>query len=395
MQMNQPPDMTKKQKLWTRDFILICAATFLIFCGFQILMPTLPKYAATLGADKKMIGLINGIFTIAAVSFRPFIGRELDLRGRKGIYLGGLALFFLAVLGYIWVPTLFLLLALRLVHGLGWAASSTAAGTIVADIIPPSRRGEGMGYYGLFSTLAMAIAPALGLTLIPNYGFSFIATLSLILTAGAFLAGYAIQLETRKNQGLDSRPPGGKPSVFDKRALKVSLVMLFMTLSYGGVVTFLPLYAEERGIANIGPFFTIYALSLMVTRPVAGKYYDRKGPNHVILFGLLSIFFSTVLLSQASALPLFLISGILYGLGFGSIQPTLLALAIQGIEPQRRGAVNGTVMSAFDLGIGVGSLSLGLIANALGYSYMYLISSVTALIGLAIFFFWPKPAATG
>ncbi len=389
--MNQPPDMTKKQELWTRDFILICAATFLIFCGFQILMPTLPKYAALLGADKKMIGLINGIFTIAAVSFRPFIGRELDLRGRKGIYLGGLALFFLAVLGYIWVPTLFLLLALRLVHGLGWAAASTAAGTIVADIIPVSRRGEGMGYYGLFSTLAMAIAPALGLTLITHYGFSFIATLSLLLTAGAFLAGQAIQLEASKKLGPRNRPPG-KPSVFDKRALKVSLVMLFMTLSYGGVVTFLPLYAEERGIANIGPFFTIYALSLMATRPLAGKYYDRKGPNHVILFGLLSIFFSTVLLSQASALPLFLISGILYGFGFGSIQPTLLALAIQGIEPHRRGAVNGTVMSAFDLGIGVGSLSLGLIANALGYSIMYLIASVTALIGLAIFFLWPKPA---
>lgn len=389
--MSHPLKAQEKANLWTKNFILICAATFLIFCGFQILMPTLPKYAATLGADKKMIGLINGIFTIAAVSFRPFIGRELDLRGRKGIYLGGLAVFFLAVLGYIWVPTLLLLLAFRLVHGLGWAASSTAAGTIVADIIPPSRRGEGMGYYGLFSTLAMAIAPALGLTLITDYGFSFIATLSLILTAGAFLAGQAIQLEPSQKQ-VPPHMASGKPPVFDRRALRVSLVMLFMTLSYGGVVTFLPLYAEERGIVNIGPFFTIYALSLMATRPLAGKYYDRRGPNHVILFGLLSVFLSTVLLSQAKYLPLFLISGILYGLGFGSIQPTLMALAIQGIEPQRRGAVNGTVMSAFDLGIGVGSLSLGLIANALGYSYMYLISSVTALIGLAIFFFWPKPA---
>ena len=164
--MSEEANDNSQPKLWTRDFILICIATFCIFGGFQILMPILPKYAQTLGADEKVVGLINAIFTITAVSVRPFIGRELDIRGRKEIYLMGLFIFFLAVVGYLWAPTLLLILAFRLVHGVGWAGVSTAAGTIVADIVPPARRGEGMGYYGVASTIAMAIAPALGLTLI-------------------------------------------------------------------------------------------------------------------------------------------------------------------------------------------------------------------------------------
>ncbi|KJS86770.1 MAG: hypothetical protein JM58_06325 [Peptococcaceae bacterium BICA1-8] len=383
--MSQEVD-NSQPKLWTRDFILICIATFCIFGGFQILMPILPKYAQTLGADEKVVGLINGLFTITAVSVRPFIGRELDIRGRKEIYLMGLFIFFLAVVGYLWAPTLLLILAFRLVHGVGWAGVSTAAGTIVADIVPPARRGEGMGYYGVASTLAMAIAPALGLTLIVKYDFSLVFIVSLVLTAGAFLAGRAINFSPAPKATIGKQ----KAVLFDPRALKSALVMFFMTLSYGGLVTFLPLYAEKQGIVNIGPFFTVYALALLVTRPFAGKYYDRKGPDHIVLVGMIAMFLGTFILAQTSTMAIFLVCGILYGIGFGSVQPTLLAMALHGVEPHRRGAVNGTVFTAFDLGIGIGSLALGMIANGFGYSNMYLIASMGPLTGLALFFFWPK-----
>lgn len=375
-----------RPKLWTRDFILISIATFLIFCGFQLLMPILPKYAQSLGADEKVVGLINGLFTITALATRPFIGRELDRGGRKTIYLLGLVIFFLATLGYLWAPTLIILLAFRLIHGVGWAGASTAAGTIVADIIPPERRGEGMGYYGLASTLAMAIAPALGLTLLVNYDFSLIFIISLLLVAGAFFTGQAINFQV-----IDKPKPGSvKGALFDRRALRPATVMFFMTLPYGGLVTFLPLYASKLGIENIGPFFTIYALGLLITRPIAGKYYDRKGPDHIVIMGMIAMFLGTFILGKATTMSIFLLCGVLYGMGFGSVQPTLLALALHGVEPQRRGAVNGTVFSSFDLGIGMGALLLGLIVNSFGYSVMYITASIAPLAGLLLFFLWPK-----
>lgn len=383
---------SEKTSLWTKDFMKISAATFLIFCGFQILMPTLPKFAASLGADKTLIGLINGVFTISSLTVRPYIGRECDLRGRKGIYLMGLIVFFLAVFGYIWASTLTILLLLRIIHGIGWAATTTAAGTMVADIIPPSRRGEGMGYYGMFSTLAMALAPALGLAILVKYDFSILFIISLLLTTGALLAGQAIKTpppaitDTCREKSL-------RPSFFDRRALKVSVLMFFLTLTYGGIVTFLPLYAEERGILNIGPFFTIYALSLMVTRPLAGKLYDKRGPTLIVIPGLIMVALSTSLLSQSTTFLNFLICGVLYGLGFGSLQPTFLAMAIRGIEPQRRGSVNALVFSAFDLGLGTGSLALGAVASFFSYSTMYLVSTLAPFLGLLVYLLWPHEYA--
>lgn len=382
--------ITGKPPLWTKNFILISIATFLIFCSFQILMPILPKFALTLGADKTAIGLINGFFTITAVTLRPFAGRELDRRGRKGIYLIGLVIFLLAVCGYFWVPSLLFLLSLRLIHGAGWSTASTAAVTMVADIIPPSRRGEGMGYYGLCSILAMAIAPALGLMLLDSYNFSIIFMLSLITNIGAIVAGYFIIIPAYAvvdNVKLKKAP------LFDKRAFRVSLTLFFTTITYGGIVTFLPLYADERGISNVGLFFTIYAIALLVTRPCVGKYYDRKGPNNIILYGLLLIFVSIFMLAFAKTMPIFLLSGILFGFGFGAVQPTIFAQAMVGIEPERRGIINGTVMSAFDLGMGFGSVILGIIANSAGYANMYLLASFTPLLGLAVFFFFRNEKA--
>jgi MFS family permease len=382
----QKVNYQEQPKLWTRDFILICLATFFIFCAFQILMPILPKYVQSLGADEKLIGLISGVFTITALISRPFIGRELDRGGRRSIYLLGLIIFFLAVLGYLWAPTLLVLLAFRFVHGVGWAGASTAAGTIVADIVPPSRRGEGMGYYGVASTLAMAIAPALGLTLLVKFDYSLIFILSLVLTAGAFLIGRIIAIAPPTKPQQETK----KTALFDLRALRPSLVMLFMTLPYGGLVTFLPIYAAKLGMENIGPFFTIYAIGLLITRPLAGKYYDRRGPNIIVSVGMIAMFLGTFILGNSSVFSVFLVCGFLYGIGFGSVQPTLLALALEGVEPQKRGSINGTVFSAFDLGIGIGSVLLGVVADSFGFTIMYTIASIAPLAGLALFFLWPK-----
>ncbi|MBC7325845.1 MAG: MFS transporter, partial [Moorella sp. (in: Bacteria)] len=161
-------------------------------------------------------------------------------------------------------------------------------------------------------------------------------------------------------------------------------------ITYGGVVTFLTLYAAECGIANIGLFFTFYAAALMLIRPLAGMVADRRGPGPVLVPGLLAATLAILLLALARNLPVFLVAAVLYGLGFGAAQPTLQAMAVADVAPNRRGAANGTFFSAFDLGIGLGSTLLGAIARGTGFAGMYAVASLFGLAGLFVFLFGEK-----
>lgn len=181
------------EKLWSRNFVLLIFLNFAMFMGFQILMPVLPVYARSLGGNEATTGLVVGIFTISAVVVRPFIGKALDVFGRKKIFLIGFIVFCLFSLSYTIASTVLMLLLLRFFHGFGWGTTSTTANTVASDVIPHSRLGEGMGYFGLTSTMAMAIAPALGLYMIQYSSFNGV----FIFSASAFLVAMGLSLGIR------------------------------------------------------------------------------------------------------------------------------------------------------------------------------------------------------
>lgn len=368
----------KKAPLWTRDFILICLANLTIFLGFQMLLPTLPVYVKYLGGDEAMAGLVIGVFTVSAVLIRPFVGMALDVYGRKVIYLAGLVIFLLSSLAYNWAPTVAILLGIRFIHGFGWGAASTAGGTIATDVIPKQRLGEGMGYYGLAATLSMAVAPAAGLYIISNAGFTTLFVISAAFGLATFILGSLIHYE--KIAGA-----GQRGALFERSALRPSLVMFFVTTTYGAVVSFIALYGAQRGIVNIGIFFTVYAVVLTLIRPVAGILVDRRGFNVVIIPGIIFIGAAMLLLSQAQTLSMFLLAGVIYGAGFGSVQPGMQALAVKNVPPNRRGAANATFFSSFDLGIGIGSTLWGFVSKLTDYSQMYLLAAFPALLALVVY----------
>ncbi|MDD3654396.1 MAG: MFS transporter [Desulfotomaculaceae bacterium] len=377
--LKNPGSIAEKQtSLWTRDFILICLANLTIFLGFQMLLPTLPVYVKFLGGDEAMTGLVIGVFTISAVLVRPFVGMALDVYGRKIIYLSGLLIFLLSSLAYNWAPTVLVLLAIRFIHGFGWGAASTAGGTIASDIIPKKRLGEGMGYYGLAATLSMAVAPAAGLYIINQYNFTWLFIVSASLGFITVLVGMAI-----KYHRVDGT--GQRGTLFEKSVFKPSAVMFLATTTYGSIVSFIALYADQKGIANIGIFFTVYAITLTLIRPIAGMLVDRRGFNVVVLPGIIFIVLSMAALSQAYNLWIFLLSGIIYGIGFGSVHPSMQALAVKYVAPNRRGAANATFFSAFDLGIGTGAILWGYVSKAVGYSQMYLLAAIPAALALVIY----------
>ncbi|KUO75036.1 MAG: arabinose ABC transporter permease [Desulfosporosinus sp. BRH_c37] len=373
-------------QIWNKTFFLILVVSFLMFLSMYMLLPTLPLYAQTLGANETVAGTMVGIFSLSAVLVRPWFGNLLDRKGRRLILILGVGIFLISILAYNLAFSIITLLALRLVHGIGWGASTTATGTMASDVIPAVRRAEGMGYYGIASTIAMSLGPALGLYLVEYSSYSILFTGAAVLAGLALAGSFFINYEIPHKNGQGTRIPPVKGVILEKSAIPPALVLFFITLTYGGIVSFIPFYADYRGVKNIGVFFTVYALVLLLGRPTIGKMADRYGARKFLAPGILLIAAALLLLIKASTLPTFLLVGVVYGLGFGTVQPILNALVISLSPPERRGAANATFAVAMDLGIGLGAITLGFIAQKMGYIYMYGSSAIFALLALVMYY---------
>lgn len=371
-----------RARLWTRDFLLICLTNLAVFTGFQMLMPTMPVYVQSLGGSETMMGLVIGIFTLSAVAVRPLVGWALDTVGRKAVLVLGLALFVISALLYGWASSVAFLLGIRLLHGFGWGFSTTAAGTVAADVIPPERLGEGMGVFGLAGTIAMAVAPAMGLYMIGRFSFVLLFSVSAALAITALLLAVPISYRLPHFADRAAQP---RAAFFEPSAVRPGLVTLLTNTTYGAIVTFLALYAAGQGIANIGPFFTIYAITLALTRPLCGLLMDRRGFDVVVIPGLVCVGVAMVLLSASRHLGMFLLAAVFCGLGFGAVQPGMQALTVRGLPPYRRGAANSTLYMGFDLGIGLGAIIWGGISQAVGYATMYLMAAIPAALALLLY----------
>lgn len=378
--------MTKKlqatEKLWTKNFIIINVINLLIFFSFQMLLPTLPIYIKDLGGSDAIIGLVTGIFVVSSVIIRPISGLLLDKLGRQKVFVIGLIIFILSVFSYSVFSVISIILFIRFIHGFGWGAVSTSSSTIASDNIPKKRFGEGMGYFSLTSSLAMALAPVIGLSLISRYGSNMLFYVSTILAALGFLATFKLKYKKTTIQKTSKV----KGSLYEKSSINPSLIVFFVAITYGALTSFLPLYAAERGLENIGIFFTVYAIALFITRPLFGKVIDQLGYDYAIIPGLILVMIAMGLLSIASNLSLFLITAFIYGVGFGATQSSLQTMAVAGVPSERLGAANATFLTAFDSGIGLGAIVLGVVASSIGYSQMYLLAAGFALLAFIIYF---------
>ncbi|WP_102349525.1 MFS transporter [Bacillus sp. Marseille-P3661] len=378
-----------KEKLWTRDFIMLACSNFFLFFGFQVLIATLPVYVTQFGGNNTEIGLVIGIFTISALLVRPFSGAALDIVGRKLFLLVGLIICLLAIGTYIFATTVLFILLVRILHGFGWGISTTTYGTVISDIIPASRRGEGMGYYGISSTFSMAIGPVAGIWIINHWGFHTLFIIALISTIASLVLSQLLNIKNEKAvPGAKNQIKDFTSHLYEKRAIFPSLLVFFVTFTYGGIAGFITLFGTEVGIENVGWFFSINALFLLFVRPISGRIYDKKGHKWILIPGAIFGIISLIILSNTTTLVGLVLSAMFFGICFGAIQPSLQAWLIQRVEPKNRGAANATFFSAFDLGIGGGSLILGAIAGMTSYATMYKLSSLLFVVFLIVYGFY-------
>ncbi len=374
-----------KGSIFRGNFLLVFFASLLMFTAFYILLPTLPVFLnRVLKIDEGQIGLILAVYTLAALLIRPFSGYMIDRYGRKLFFIPSLLLFAIMFAAYPLAGVFIMMLVVRFTHGLIWGVATTTGSTLIVDIIPPERRGEGIGLYGLAMTFPMALGPLTGIQLTQNNNYTL-----MFLSAGALaMAGFLLTLFIK----YPEVPHAGKTAfsfrnLIESSALPVTFNLLMINISYGGLVSFISLYALRTGIGYTGLFFIIFASGITLARIYMGKIFDRHGPKSLSITGILLLVTGHILLGLVINTEAFMIAGFLLGLGSGIVFPTFQAMVNNLVSPQRRGAANSTLFSGLDLGIGLGMLITGFLAHRIGLPRTYFIYGIVNLFALFYFLF--------
>lgn len=367
-------DSLKRDSLWTKDFLVIAGINFLIFSAHFILMVTMAAYAVEqYGASAKMGGLAVGIFILGALIGRAAIGRFLEVLGNKKILIISAGFFMVVSALYFGATSLLALILIRFFHGMAFGVAGTATGAIVAQIIPISRRGEGIGYYSLGAIIAVAIGPFAGLFFVRNGKYEMLFLLIALLAA----AGFAFSLSVRLPLQTATKPPFAQKgfqiaNYLELKAVPVSLATMLIGFCYSGVLTFLSLYAKENQFSEAtGFFFLAYAATVFVSRPISGRLYDLKGANFVVYPCLFLFAAGMLLFSLAHSGALLLASGALMGLGYGNFISCANVIALKGLPVSRLGLATSTFFIFVDFGFGAGPYIMGALAPFLGYRGLF------------------------
>lgn len=373
-------------KLWSKDFIALVMTNGLLFASFHFLLPTLPMYADHLGATGTEIGLIGGIFGFSAIFIRLFTDIGVRVLGKKNSLYAGLFLSILATMSYFIFDSIDAIILARVVHGFGFGLSTTFATAIAADVIPAARRGEGVGYLGLGSTAAMALAPALGLSMLLDLGpgvlFTFSAVMSLLAIGTAKVCS---ETETVPALPVPAVHSSVHNRLFEAGTGVSAVLTILFGAAYGSVNTFIAMLANEIGIDHAGLFFVVGTLFIFISRPFGGRLFDRKGPFFVILPGSIFFIVALVLIFMAMSLPFLLLASVFYGLGGGLLLPALMTWMLNLVQADRRSAAGATFYNMLDIGTSSGLILLGSLAGSIGYAAMYRYVAVIMVVFVLFF----------
>lgn len=389
-----------KDRLWTRDYIFVCISAFMMSFSFFILVPTLPLYLKdTFGISQALVGVVLSCYVIAVLSVRPLAGFVADTLPRKSVYLASYALFVSSFLGYFFITqTLALFILLRIFHGFSFGMLTTAGNTLVIDVMPSSRRGEGLGYYGVTNNLAMAFGPMAGLFVIASGNYTLLFLTSLITGSVGLILASLVRAPRKILEKTEFKLSADR--FFLKEGIRACFAFFLLAMPYGMTTSYMALYAREVGIThNAGLFFTVMAAGLISSRLHSGKRVDRGFVTETIRLGICIAFIGAVgeaLLSSvaswsiSAAYVTYFLTAFLFGYGYGTMFPAYNTLFINLAPNSRRATANATYLTGWDVGIGGGMLVGGMISES-GYLYCYVLGAVFVVIALLFFVRYVTP----
>lgn len=369
-----------REPLFTPRFAALWLFAFITFFSAFQLLPAMPFRILDLGGSTAAAGWFLFVYTMASALAAPIMGSIADHVGRRRMLVTASLLFIVFSVAYGLVTHLPLVLLIGTIHGAIWSGILASSSAIMSEFIPVTRRTEGMAYWGLASTTAIACAPAVGLWVF-HYGWL---TLCLELASiSALMAIWASRIPAVEAALPDPLP---HPStLFDWGVVRTTLSLTCVSFGYGGVTSYAAILAVQRGVQPRWIYFAVFAVTIVVIRVATSHLGDRFGYAVILYPALVCIPIAFVLLAWADTRAQFVISGIIFGLGFGSAYPAFASFILGATDPQRRARTFGSIVMAFDVGIGTGSLLVGTIGEHFGLGNAFLCAAALSCLSIPIF----------
>lgn len=382
-------------KLWSASFTSACIGNFLLFFAFYLLVPIFPLYLIdSFHTSKSMVGLVLSSYTIAALLIRPISAYILDSTNRKTVYLITFLLFVISFIGYPLASLLSIFLFVRILHGFTFGFVTTAGNSLVVDILPASHRGEGLGYFGIANNLAMAVGPMTSLLMHENYSYNSIFYTAII--SGIIGFGFAVTIQSKQKPSKSEKTALTYDRFFLLKGLNAGFCLLLMGIPYGMLVTYVPMYGMELGIkSGIGLFFSLMAVGLVSARLFSGKMVDRGkllksvsigtficAITFMVLVGIINISIDHTYI----VLGLFYLTALMFGIGYGMIFPAYNTLFVDLAPNNRRATASSTYMTSWDVGVGIGLVAGGVLADSEGGLQLAYFSGALSVCFSLLFF---------
>jgi MFS family permease len=376
--------MHQETKLWSLNYLNVCLANFLMACSFNLLMPSIPLYITEqMGVAQSKTGVVLASYAIALMFVRPFSGFIVDIYSRKKILLLAFSGYVLIFFGYFWATTILLFVLVRFMHGITWGLSTVSSSTLAIDVVPSERRAEGIGYYGTFMNVAMAIGPFIAIHIYNNYSFQILLWCAIamgtlgIVTVALIKAPERPKVMEQQKLSLDR--------FFLLKGWAIFLNQLLPCFAWGTIGPFVAQYGKELGIPNAGVFFLFWAGGIIASRVFAGKLVDKGKIHEVNVSAMVIVAISFFIFALVHNIYAFCISGLFIGVGFGMMFPALQTLYINMAENNQRGTANSTYLIGFDLGLALGMLVGGYITGFLSFQSLYLVAAGMCSISIVVY----------
>ncbi len=372
------------EKIWSRNFVFLILSNFLMYITYYAILSALPLYLVNdLHASEMQVGLVVGAYTIASVLVRPFSGFALDRFGRRSVFLIALVVYSFLFAGYLVALSITAILMIRFAQGLTWGFTTVSGSTVAADIVPVTKRGQGIGYFALSTTLGMSVGPLIGLFICQQWNFMVVFVAACIISLASLACAWVIHM--RKRFIVGKRIKMQWNALFDKNSVRPSANVFITMIAYGGLLSFIALYGQELGVRNASLYFLIFSVGIAIARLTSGKEFDRHGPRRIITVCIILLIVGFPVLALAENAVLYFVSAVIIGFGNGVIFPTFQSMVNNLADASHRGAANSTLFTAVDLGMGLGMVMAGLIAQKVSLSAIFWINALVCVAGLLFF----------
>lgn len=361
------------EKLFTARFFTMWAFSFTVFLSVFQLLPTAPFHIKDLGGSTLQAGMFLGLLTFSSAMFAPLTGAVGDRIGHRTVLLIASAAIAIITVAYAFLESVPAILALVFVQGFFWSGMLSGSSAYLMSIIPKTRRAEGLGYAGLASIFALAVAPAVGFQIYRTGWFS------LAMTCVALnVLMFVLALFLNRHAPSGPHPPLTLRTLIEPRVMALAFTLFLYSFGYGGITSFSSLYADSAGITPRSIYLTTLAIAILLARPTLGRLGDKYGYKRVFLPCLGLVTLSLAIMATTPGRTGLIVSGLTFGVGFGLAYPAFAAYIMEHVADSRRGAAFGTMIAAFDTGIGTGSTTMGWLIQSYGYGAAFGVAAVLA-----------------